>query len=229
MLVTAQKLIDGGLERADMVGSNFITDQGKLDWVNESYSELYDVILRCNEDDYVNPTPTEFTVASGDYSYDLPTDFFKMIGLDREYGGKWIEIRKFNFNKRNRLKSSWLYTARTLIPAVRYRLLGSKILFDSQDDASGKYRIWYIPVPTVATLTTDNFTIETTTHRKYIETAFAIKCLDKEESDTSKLEMKLAKYESDIMATKKNRDDGEPERIANYDYFENYHGDEGWT
>jgi hypothetical protein len=229
MLVQAQKLIDGGLERADMVGSGFITSEGQIRWINDCYAELYDVILRCNEDDYVSYPPLQFTVSSGDLSNDLPADFFKMVGLDKQFGGKWVEIRKFSFNRRNRLKSSFLYTARTFVPAIRYRIVGNKILFDSQDDASGTYQLWYIPVPPEVTNVADNFSIESRSHRQFIELSFAIKALEKEESDVSTLMAERSKLEADILATKINRDEGEPDRISNYDNYENHYSDnDGW-
>jgi len=229
MLLTAQELIEGGLESADMVGSNFITPAGQLRYINQCYGEWYDLILECNQDDFVKNPPTEFTVSSGAVSYPLPSDFYSAIGLDRKFGGKWIEIRSFEFNRRNRLKSSWLYTARTIYPAVRFRVLGQDILFDSQDDAAGDYRIWYTPVPPKASLLTDTFFVEATTHQLYIETLFAIKALDKEESDSSKFEIKLAKLESKIRATKKNRNDGEPEKISNYDRYNDLPNEyDGW-
>ena len=229
MLLTAQELVDGGLELADMVGSNFVTPAGKLRLINQSYAEWYDLILECNQDDFVGTTPTEFAVASGELSAPLPADFYNCIGIDKKIGGKWIELRSFQFNKRNRLKSSYLYTARTLYPSVKFRITGQKILFDSQDDASGDYRIWYTPTPPKATLLTDTFFVETSTHELYINYLFAVKALEKEESSSTKQEMKLAELERKIRATKQNRNDGEPEQISNYDQYNSISSDsDGW-
>ena len=50
---------------------------------NEAYYSFYDLIVSRFED-YNLGTPTDFTLASGVSSFPLPSDFYKLAGVDRK-------------------------------------------------------------------------------------------------------------------------------------------------
>ena len=86
--------------RADMVNSQFISDAELLDFINASYAELYDLIVQTYEDYFV--TSTTFTLTSSDAGvYTLPSNFYKLKGVDYELGGNYTTIYPFKWNTRN--------------------------------------------------------------------------------------------------------------------------------
>ena len=68
-------------QRADQVNSQFVSDDELDGYINNSYSELYDIIVSRYDDDYFLKSYS-LTVNSGTASYDLPSDFYKARGVD---------------------------------------------------------------------------------------------------------------------------------------------------
>lgn len=198
--------------RADMLGSNFVSDSEFNQYISDSYAELYDLLVSKFEDYYV-AGPLTFTVASGASSYTLPADFYKLKGVDRSSNGSsdWYSLRAFNFAQRNSRRSTNLH--RSNYPDLSYKIFGNTLRFTPDDDAAGTYRLWYIPRYTALTLDTD--TVDGVNGWEiYIVTDAAIKALQKEESDVSVLmqqKMMLIKRIEDMAA---NRDVGEPETVT---------------
>ena len=137
---------------------------------------------------------TSFTVqnliniASG-YRMEIPGDFYKLRGLDRSLGGigagDWLVVKSFNFAERNKMNRQVVRNLYGQL-SITYRLFGDHIELRPEDTATGFYRMWYIPRYTPLVLTTDEPT-GVMDFEEYIIVDAAIKCLAKEESDTSVL------------------------------------------
>ena len=96
--ITLSELKQRARERADMVNSKFISDPELVAYINDSASELYDLLVRTYEDYYINST--EVTITSGQ-DITIPVDFYKLLGLDIKEGSKWSQLERFQFNQRN--------------------------------------------------------------------------------------------------------------------------------
>jgi hypothetical protein len=96
---------------------------------------------------------------------------------------------------------------------INYRLIGNNVEIVPDDHAPGTYRFWYIPSYT--TLALDADTVDGVNGwEEYIIVDACIKCLEKEESDTSVFERQKAKLEQRIEEMASNRDLDQPERIT---------------
>ena len=201
-------------ERSDMENSQFISPTELLSYINASYAELYDIMVSKFEDYYV--TSSTFTIASGANTEALPTDFYKLRGVDYKIdNNNYVAARKFNFSKRNALNNSTIY-AGTGSREIQYRILGNNLHLEPASNAPGDYKIWYTPIYTP--LASESDTVDGINgFEEYIVIDVAIKMLAKEESSTTHLEReKVAMLERiEIMA--QNRDYDQPEQIADMD------------
>ena len=128
-------------QRADMENSQFVTDTELRRYINRGYAELYDLIItEANSDDYFLNSYA-FNLTSGTRAYDLPSDFYKMRGLDLTVGSDVMPIRRYNFSQRN--VGSRYQVARNL----RYHLQGNQIYLNPKPSTSDTMTLWYIPTP----------------------------------------------------------------------------------
>jgi len=195
-------------ERADMVDSDFISDTELLTYINESYAELYDILVATYEDYYTEETSLSLSDGSGTIS--LPADFYKLRGLDKDVGGQWTAVYKFNFNDRNARPTG----ARN--PQLRetyYRIVRQDLKLAPEATADGSYRLWYIPEFTALVAESDTVDVPAG-FDEYIVIDAAIKCLVKEESSTAALDNAKAAMMKRIENMAANRDADQAESIS---------------
>lgn len=211
MTVTLQTLEIRVRQRADMEGSDFVSQEEVFGYINDSYKELYDLLVSKFEDYYL-ADPLEFTIASGSSSYTLPSDFYKIIGLDYKFGVEdYQTVFPFVFADRNRRRIS--DKLRGLYTTARYRILGNELRLVPADRAEGTYRIWYVPRASEKTLATDVID-GVNGWEEYIVVDAAIKCMQKEESDVSVLMAQKAALQKRIEDMAQNRDAGSSQRVT---------------
>lgn len=210
MAYTLSNLITAARQKADMINSTFIEDPEWTDYINNSYAELYDLLVSRFEDYYSKALI--FTVSSGSLSYVLPSDFYKFRGLDFNLAGNdYITVRKFNFEERNKINRVLTRGLRG-VSDRQYRIMGQNILFYPVDKAPGTYRMWYIPRFTPLVNSTDVLG-DVMDFQEYITTDVAIKAMMKEESDVSALLLHKEQLKQRIEAMASNRDT-QPDRIS---------------
>lgn len=211
--VTLSQLRTRCRERADMENSEFISDSELNSYINGSFAELYDLLVSKFEDYYT--TSTTFTIASGN-TESLPSDFYKLRGVDFKIdANNWITVRKFNFAERNVLNNS---LRRVGNRQLQYRIVGSTLYIEPEDNAPGDYKLWYTPIYTP--LSSDSDTVDGVNGwEEYIVIDAAIKMLAKEESSTTGLEREKAAMTRRIEAMAQNRDSGEPESITDTSFI----------
>lgn len=210
MSVSVDTLRTRAKQRSDMENNDHVSPSEWIMYINAGYKELYDILVSKFEDYYT--TTASLTVSSGSSTGSLPTDFYKLRGIDRALGGgDYYALLPFSFEKRNsRGYSARLYS---LQPDIRYRLVGSSIHFSPGDQAAGDYRIWYVPVATDLTAASD--TIDNVNgFETYIELSAAIQAVIKGEQDPQAfiMERELVRKRIEEMAS--NRDVGEVETIS---------------
>lgn len=214
-MATLAQLRERVRQRADMVNSLFVSDSELNQYISDSYTELYDLLVLKFEDYYLE----EYTasVASGASSIDLPTNFYKLRAVDFAEGdNSWTTLRPFNFMDRNNENVARGYYGSNY---PRYRVMGNKLLLSPTECAPGNYKLWIVPRATA--LTTDASTVDGVNGwDDYIVVDAAIKCLQKEESDVSVLMVLKGDLKNRIQAAAAERDVGYPDRITDvYNQF----------
>jgi hypothetical protein len=150
--VTTVGVIDAELlARMDRTGSEFVPQATRWLWINDSYKELYDILLQKFGDDYFFADPYAITTDGTNDTYALPADFYKLYGVDLSLTGGgsdgWITVKQFNKADRNRYAVP-NFQSFYGITNLRYRLRGSKVWFSPLPSAGQHIRLLYAPRPT---------------------------------------------------------------------------------
>ena len=213
--ITLETLRTRCRERADMENSEFISSTELLSYINSSYGELYDILVSKFEDYYT--TSRTFTIASGANTETLPTDFYKLRGVDFKIdANNWITVTKFNFAHRNVLNRS-VTRSHAGIREVQYRIVGNELIIEPEDNAPGDYKLWYTPIYTP--LVSESDTVDGLNGwEEYIIIDVAIKMLSKEESSVTHLDREKAIMLNRIESMAQNRDSDQPEKITDMDF-----------
>lgn len=195
MTTTLLQLRDRAKEESDNVNSSFLTDAEWNKLLVSSYQELYGLIVQTYGNDYyVQTTPFVITTDGINQLFALPSDFFKMLGVDLLIGGtsNYVSLKPFDFADRNQLNVG----ANGGIPM-----------------AGQTVRLLYVPLPTLPTV--DASTIEGVNGwEEYIIVDAAMKALAKEESDVSVMALRKQALIERLEAEAENRDAGSPATVA---------------
>ncbi len=186
--VTLQSIADKARFHSDMKSSGFVTDAEILSLINDNYCDLYDQLVGSYENYYTKQA--DINIGTGADFYDLPDDFYKMLGVDfRVNNDAYITLRPFDEAERN-----VTLTTNVNIP-------------------SGSLRIFYVPAPTVFTSLSDTFDGVAGWDR-LVSLAVAIDMLDAEESDSTNLQRKYKLMFQRIQDMDAPRDAGFPATVA---------------
>lgn len=226
-------------QRADRVNSNFVTKPEWNSYINQSYFELYDLLVTTYEDYYIAPA-YQFITDGSNAIYNLPdgsssfTDvngnvckpFYKLMGLDcgiAANNNAWVTLNKFPFISRNRYVYPNVTSTFFGVFNMQYRLMGNSIHFIPTPSAGQYMQAWYIP--RVATLLKDSDILDGISGwTEYVIVDAAIKALEKEESDASLLVAQKMALKQRIEETAMNRDAGQPDTISNTRSFSGRNG-----
>ncbi len=224
-------------QTADRVNSNFVTRTEWNAFLRLAMYELYDLLITSYEDMFAGQT-VFITTDGSTQNYPLPdgatnyfggvypsvgsTDpaqaFYKMAGMDlgvNTSNNAWVTLRKFNFIDRNKYvypnSTSTIYG----VYNMAYRLMGSAINVIPTPAGNQQIRMWYSPKLPALLQETDVTTLGFSGWLRYPIVRSAKYALDKEESDTSKLDAELLFLKKRIEETSQNRDAGVPDTISN--------------
>lgn len=222
------------MQRADRVNSNFVTMPEWNSYINQSMFELYDLLVTVYEDYFLAP-PIQFVADGTTYLFPLPNGsntflnannpsqtitpppFYKLLGVDLALNNAtnaYVTINKFNFIDRNRFV--YPNTASTIYGVfnLQYRVMGSNLEFIPTPSAGQALRLWYIPRMTELLQDTDTTNQGISGWIEYVIVRAVKYALDKEESDTSKLDQELMFLKTRIEESASNRDAGQPDSIS---------------
>lgn len=200
--------------RADMENSSFVSNAEWLGLINSGIQELYDKLVEAYGSDYYLQTAATITTDGTNDKYALPTDFFKLLGVDLQLSGSstgttgWISLWRFNFAQRNQytlpnIQTLWGRTN------LKYRLAGSNIWFIPLPAASQTLRLWYAPRFTALVNDADTFD-GINGWEEFVILSAAINARIKEESPVQELMAMLARQDERLTSIKENRDAGAP-------------------
>jgi hypothetical protein len=223
-------------QKADRVNSNFVTAAEWNTYINQSYFELYDLLVQKYGNEYFVAEPL-FIATTGSDTYDLPNGinnsgapaFYKLMGVDlalNQASNAYITLQKFDFIARNRFVYPQITTNLLGVAGLRYRLLGDKLKLIPTPQAGQQLRLWYIPRMTMLLKDTD-VCDGVSGWTEYIAIDAAIKALLKEESDVTGLAMQKQAIIDRIEAAAENRDAGAPDTISDTRRNTNLYGNGG--
>lgn len=212
-------------QRADRVNSDFVTTSEWNQYINESYQELYGLLVQKFGDEYFLAPPLLIST-SGSNSIELPNGtnhsgapaFFKLKGVDMAINQSaaspaYVTLTKYNFINRNQYVYPQLSNSIVGYNRPQYRVMGTDMFFIPTPPANMQVQLWYVPRLTELLKDIDvadgvNGWLE------YVEIDAAIKALNKEESDVSVLAAQKMAIMRRIEAEAGNRDVGLPNTVS---------------
>lgn len=215
-------------QRCDRVNSEFVTDQEWNTMIDESYKELYDLLVQKFGDDYFIAPPFTF-LTTNSQTYPLPDGstpsagqqtnapaFYKLMGVEVQLNtgdpNSFVTLRKFEFIQRNLWNFPNVYTMYG-ITNLRYRLSGNNIMLVPVPSNGQIIRLWYNPRPNQLINDTDTLDM-VSGWEEYIVVDACIKAMIKEESDISGFAAQKQNVVKRIEEAAENRDVGEPETVS---------------
>lgn len=236
-------------QTADRVASNFVVTTEWNAFIRLAMYELYDLLITSYEDYFAGQTVTIQTNGTT-MNYPLPDGatnyfggtypstgstnpaqaFYKLAGMDlgvNTSNNAWVTLEKFDFIKRN----SYVYPNSTSsiygVYNMRYRMMGTNINFIPTPAGNQQVRMWYSPRLPALLQDTDLTTLGFSGWLRYPIVRAAKYALDKEESDSSKLDAEILFLKQRIEQAASNRDAGIPDTISET-RMDPLYGGTGW-
>lgn len=221
--MTLAELRTATRQRADMENQSgvytnaFVKDNELNSYINQSYFELYDLLIASYGENYNVSPPFTFVTDGVNQFFNLPTDFYKLLGIDVQVtssvsNNAWWTLKPFMFSERNKyaVPNTQLYFG---ITNLRYRIQGDQLWLNPLPQMNQTIRIFY--QPRMTTLSSDSDTVQGVSGwTEYIIIDAAIKCMQKEESDVSVLMNQKMAMLKRIEAMSENRDAGMPSTVS---------------
>jgi hypothetical protein len=202
---------------ADKQNSNFITIPEWNTYINQSYFELYDLLVQKYGNDYYVST-FSFPTDGISQNYPFPNDFYKLLGVDlaiNPNNNAWVTLKRFNFIARNRFIFPNITANYLGVANLQYRPLGNNIEFIPTPASGQTIKLWYIPKMTQLLQDTDQLD-GISGWTEYVAIDVAIKAQRKEESYEAVQALMIMKQSliDRIESAAENRDAGEPETVS---------------
>lgn len=223
-------------QTADRVNSKFVSTSEWNSFLRLAMYELYDILIMSYEDLFAsqfvyintNGTTQNYPVPDGCTNYlggvypnstgDPAQAFYKLAGMDlgiNTSNNAWVTLQKFNFIDRN----SYVYPNSTStiygVYNMRYRLMGNNVNIIPTPAGNQQVRLWYSPKLPALLQDVDVTTLGYSGWLRYPIVRAAKYALDKEETDTSKLDAEIGYLKTRIEEASQNRDAGAPDTISN--------------
>lgn len=220
MQVTVQTIADSAIDLADMQRSQFVDQSGTpgselIRYLNLAYRDLYNQIILSKE--YYFTTQSTINVTSAADSYTLPSDFYKLDGVDLQISsgnqGRYLTLRPFQFAERNKFRAGMALPVAPFGFVFRYILVGNQIRFIPFPSQAAIVIMWYTPEPVTIGGFTDILALPPGGD-EYMSLYVAELMLTKEESDVSALNAKRMEIIDQLKNSLKDRDYGAPSYIV---------------
>lgn len=132
-------------QRANMEDSQFVTDDELVAYIARSHQELYGILVQKFGADYF-ASSTTFTTDGTNDTFALPSDFFKLLGVDVLTSGRYVSLSRFNFAERNRWSGVVAQgTANGAGPLMQYREKAGRLWLTPLPTSGQTVRLWYVP------------------------------------------------------------------------------------
>ena len=206
---TAAELISDARQRAD-AEANLARhpDPEVLRYVNQGCAEVYDLLVEARGRSYYAGEPVAITTTSDTVAYDLPGDFYRLVGVRRQDGEALVSYDMID-------EAQLSYDLGTATYPAAYQLRGSKIRLLPKHNAGTTILVTY--VPSFTDLVDDDDTFDGINGWEEYVVAYAARRMAlKDESFELAASMNedLASVRERIQRLAPNRDVFRPERIA---------------
>jgi hypothetical protein len=209
-LVTFADLKTRARQLADMEFSQFVSDDEVGYYINAGAQGLYDLLISAGE--LYKITSTSISLVANQDTYSLPSDFYKLLGVDLSSQGQPVTLKKFEFAERNKYSYYPFYNTRGLT-ALKYIVQGDSLRFIPMPNSNDSITVWY--APTMPALVNDADTFDGVNGwEDYIVFDAAIKMLIKEESDPTAIMSMKKEVEQSIQKMKVIRDQGGQYKVS---------------
>lgn len=197
---------------ADMENSEFVSEDELKDIVNEQIAELWDILIEARGSEYFRKEMPLFQTVVGQTKYLLPEDYYRLTQVAAGIGSDIRRLRRFEENDLPSLLN--LETSGTWdVYGTWYCPVGKYLELRPTPKSAFDVRLFYLPVAPRLENDLDEFD-GINGWETWVETSAAIVMLDKEESDSSALQIKLARLEGRIRKLAPSRDEASPLRIT---------------
>lgn len=221
--ITLADLRTKSRQRANKEGSGFIQNPELNGYINDSATKLYDLLVGAYGNDYYAKSASITTIFNQEL-YDVPEDFYKLLGIDYILGPQqFLTLKPYQFNERNRFRIGTFWNAIRGVAGPRYRLTVNKLSFLPVPDAGYNLELHYIPACPVMVDDTDTFD-GINGWEEFIILDAAMKMLKKEETDTSDLQREFDAITLRINTMAENRDAGQSFRVTDVRGNDGYGG-----
>lgn len=137
-------------QESDMINSTFVSTSEWNSYLSASYKELYDLLVGAYGNEYYVATPYQFTTDGTSKLFSLPSDLYKLLGVDLQIGNSqnsYVSLKPFNFPERNKyavpnIQAFYGYTN------LKYKMVGNQLDFNMIPVGGQVIQLWYIPQPT---------------------------------------------------------------------------------
>lgn len=186
MAITLTELITRGKQRADMENGNFVSDDEWTHFINDEINDLHAKMVNIDDGALFGTIAPTLTVL-GDNSYQLPSDFLRLVDVNVYTGNRWVPCSVADPQEYFQLLSDTYtgdydsrYFLRLNVDQDRYELF----LFPFK--AAAELGVRYIQTAPTLSLGNDTLNWPSNWHQCVVVGA-AVKALVKEESDPQAL------------------------------------------
>lgn len=213
--------------KADKLESQYLTTDEWNFNLNQSATELYDILITKFGDQYFLAPYLTFNT-NGTDNYPLPNGanysaapaLYKLAGVDvgiNASNNQWFTLPRFNWIDRNRYATLQLAGTVQSVYGLAYCPFGNTLYFIPLPTSAQIIRLSYVPMLTQMLLDTDMLPFSISGWSEYVLVDAAMKAMQKEESLdkwNSLMQSKAALLER-IETTAANRDVGQPNSVSN--------------
>lgn len=217
---TLTQLIARARSRADMPLAGFVTDTDVTNWLNEGIQLLHERMAMAFAENYVLSTTT-ITLIPGQEIYALPTDFFKLYGIDYQIGQYTYSLLPYMFPERNMYKAANQQSLALGGVPPRYNIRNTSISILPIPIVGTTITVHYAPQATALVAPSDSYTVPDGWER-YVILYAAKQMLMKEESSVVDISREIAAQDQQLDEIIANRDSGAPKQVVDMDYVNLY-------
>lgn len=199
--------------RTDTENNEVVTDDEITSYINLSQNELYGLLIQTYGADYALSS-AQLSFSGSVTNVDLPSDFFKLRGVDLLTGGnpQWITLSRFNLNERNLNPTSSAMVGAPWFSTLRYRLSGNTLWIEPLPPAC-TIKVWYAPKLTALSSGADEM-ISYNGWEEYTIVDAAIKVMQKQDLDVRVLLTQKAALIQRLNSEAENRDAANPSTVT---------------
>lgn len=207
MSIYLSQLIEAARDIADMPDDPHVEDPTIVRWANRGIERAYKLALVHAPSAF--QTSTLFTLVGGlgQNTTPVPANLRRLVHVAKDPSNPSLRrtLRQYNADEKEGTVS------------LAYRREGSVVAIEPYVACAGSYALYYIAGPTTLVNASDALDAVLEPAAEYIETYMAIKCLQKEESDTRELREELAELKADLEIDFATLESGVSETIVDVD------------